>query len=111
VRNCPHLTSSDGHDHRAAGRGGQTIRALRFTAYGKRRYLTLGAVSGAVAERELHEVLADVERGLWQSPKKFEPSSGRAVDTDFRALAKEWSSQTAPLISAGTSAHREPFAQ
>lgn len=51
---------------RAAGR----TFALRFRAYGKRRYLTLGtAAEGwtrAAAEQELANVLADVRRGIWK---------------------------------------------
>jgi len=42
---------------------GRTYRSLRFTAYGKRRYVSLGSVSAGDAERELRHVLADVERG------------------------------------------------
>lgn len=55
-------------------RKGGTICALRFRAYGERRYLTLGGEaegwtrSRAEAEDELQCVLADVERGLWVSP-------------------------------------------
>ena len=48
--------------------GGRTF-ALRFRAYGKRRYLTLGTVeqgwSRPKAEEELQNVLADVRRGIW----------------------------------------------
>jgi integrase len=48
-------------------RGG--VYALRFWAYGKRRYVTLGnACDGWAwdkAEEELQNVLADVRRGLW----------------------------------------------
>lgn len=53
-----------------AGRG----FALRFSAYGRRRYLTLGLESdGWSAERaqeELENVLADVRRGLWVPPRR-----------------------------------------
>ncbi len=44
--------------------------AIRFRAYGKRRYLTLGTTaegwSRPRAEAELRHILADVERGLWK---------------------------------------------
>lgn len=53
-----------------AGRG----FALRFSAYGRRRYLTLGFESDgwteARAEEELANVLADVRRGLWMPPHR-----------------------------------------
>jgi hypothetical protein len=49
------------------GKDGVTYRALRFRAYGHRQYVALGAVSRDQAERELRGVLADVERGTWQT--------------------------------------------
>jgi integrase len=53
-----------------AGRG----FALRFSAYGRRRYLTLGLeCDGWTLERaqeELENVLADVRRGLWVPPRR-----------------------------------------
>ena len=48
------------------GRDGRTYRSLRFTAYGKRRRVPLGAVSATDAESALRHVIADVERGTWQ---------------------------------------------
>jgi hypothetical protein len=50
------------------GRDGRTYRSLRFTAYGKRRYVSLGPISAAEAGRELRHALADVERGTWAQP-------------------------------------------
>lgn len=48
--------------------------ALRFSAYGKRRYLTLGFERDGWtmerAEEELANVMADVRRGIWMPPKK-----------------------------------------
>lgn len=53
-----------------AGRG----FALRFYAYGRRRYLSLGferdGWSAERAEEELENVLADVRRGLWAPPRQ-----------------------------------------
>jgi integrase len=53
-----------------AGRG----YALRFNAYGGRRYLTLGLEADgwdrARAAEELANVLADVRRGLWVPPRR-----------------------------------------
>ena len=48
--------------------------ALRFRAYGEREYLTLGYERDGWtykrAEEELENILADVRRGIWVSPKK-----------------------------------------
>lgn len=48
--------------------------ALRFWAYGEREYLTLGSEREGWtyqrAEEELENILADVRRGIWVSPKK-----------------------------------------
>ncbi|HWA53668.1 MAG TPA: tyrosine-type recombinase/integrase [Solirubrobacterales bacterium] len=48
--------------------------ALRFWAYGERRYLTLGYEHDGWdwdrAEEELANVLADVRRGIWVPPKR-----------------------------------------
>lgn len=83
------------------GRDGQKIRSLRFTAYGKRRYLTLGAVSAAQAERELQQILTDVEQGSWRAPHEL-ASRRRSSPTGFRALAEEWWSATTPTIAPAT---------
>lgn len=51
--------------------------ALRFWAYGEREYLTLGfehdGWTSKRAEEELENILADVRRGIWVSPKKKKP--------------------------------------
>ena len=48
--------------------------ALRFHAYGRRQYLTLGSEhdgwSQKRAREELENVMADVRRGLWVEPEK-----------------------------------------
>jgi hypothetical protein len=53
--------------------------AIRFRAYGKRRYMTLGTAEEGWnrrrAEAELRHVLADVERGVWQ-PYEAPPGTG-----------------------------------
>ena len=48
-----------------AGKNGRVF-ALRFRAYGERRYITTEAQSRKEAEQELRHVLADVERGVWR---------------------------------------------
>lgn len=54
--------------------------ALRFTAYGRRHYVTLGMKSDGWtrerAEEELQNLLADVRRGIW-----IPPSSRRREET------------------------------
>jgi len=54
-------------------RDGGRIFALRFRAYGERRYVTLGSSAEGwtrkKAEEGLANVLADVRREIWQPPK------------------------------------------
>jgi len=56
------------------------VYALRFMAYGERRYLTLGRRSDGwgrrAAEEELQNVLADVRRGFWVPPARGRPGRG-----------------------------------
>jgi integrase len=58
--------------------------ALRFRAYGEREYLTLGferdGWSYKRAEEELENILADVRRGIWVSPKKRQPRAESEVE-------------------------------
>ena len=67
--------------------------AIRFRAYGKRRYVALGTAedgwSRTKAEAELRHVLADVERGLWQP---YEPAKAPLVAEapTFHEFASEW---------------------
>ena len=75
-------------------RGGRgTTFAIRFRAYGKRRYLTLGTTADGWdrrrAEAELENVLADVRRGIWTPPA---PSvvQERQEEPTFHVLASEW---------------------
>jgi len=75
-------------------RGGTTF-ALRFRAYSRRRYLTLGTTadgwSRQRAEQELQNVLADVRRGIWQ-PAQPAPVAElqEAQDPTFHEFASEW---------------------
>ena len=67
--------------------------AIRFRAYGKRRYLALGTAEDGWnrrrAEAELRNVLADVERGLW---RPYEPATAPLVAEapTFHEFASEW---------------------
>lgn len=60
--------------------------ALRFSAYGKRRYLTLGferdGWTPERAEEELQNVLADVRRGIWIPPKKDRDRAKTGTEKD-----------------------------
>jgi integrase len=73
-------------------KGGRTF-ALRFRAYGRRRYLTLGTADEGWtrrrAEEELENVLADVRRGIWRPPA---PASTVNAEPDptFHEFASEW---------------------
>src|SRR5580704_12879851 len=72
------------------GTDGQTYRALRFTAYGRRRYVSLGAASAREAERALRHTMADVERGTWQPPVAIEPRPEPEPIPTFHHFAEEW---------------------
>lgn len=68
--------------------------AIRFRAYGKRRFVTLGRPEDGWdrqrAEDELRYVLTDVERGLWRPPEaQPQPEPPRAEPT-FHEFASEW---------------------
>ena len=69
--------------------------ALRFRAYGKRRFVSLpDCMSREEAERELRHILADVERGIWRPAKKAplapEPSQVADGDPLFCDFAAGW---------------------
>jgi integrase len=70
------------------------VFALRFRAYGERRYVTLGTTAEGWdtrrAEVELANVLADVRRGTWRAP---EPEPTHVVPDEeptFHEYASEW---------------------
>ena len=70
-----------------------TSFALRFRAYGERRYVTLGTTEDgwnrARAEDELQNVLADVRRGIW-SPLVPSPRVDVDPNPTFHTFASEW---------------------
>jgi integrase len=72
------------------GKDGLTYRSLRFTAYGKRRFVSLGAVSASDAAKELRYVLTDVERGTWQPPENAKAPPAAARMPTFHEYAEQW---------------------
>jgi hypothetical protein len=64
--------------------------ALRFRAYGRRHYLTLGVATRAEAEAELQNVLADVRRGIWQPPRPQPVVEARQGELTFHVFSSEW---------------------
>lgn len=78
---------------------GQVLRrqsgvwALRFRAYGRREYQTLGTAEEGwtrqKAEQALRHVIADVERGAWRPPTA-EPAAEVNPDPTFHEFASEW---------------------
>ncbi len=76
-----------------------TTFALRFRAYGERRYLTLGTReegwSRQRAALELANVLADVRRAKWRPLETVEPEQPKQVP-DFHTFASEWYEAGAP---------------
>jgi integrase len=75
--------------------GKQRSYAIRFHAYGRRRFVTLGRPEDGWtyerAEAALRHTLADVERGTWQPPSKPEPQPSAAPEQPtFHAFASRW---------------------
>lgn len=79
--------------------------AIRFRAYGKRRYLALGTAEDGWnrkrSEAELRHVLADVERGLW---RPYEPAKAPLVAEapTFHEFASEWLESRKPELRPKT---------
>src|SRR3954470_9562230 len=80
---------------RTTSRRGRVF-ALRFPAYGERRYVTLGTAaegwSRKAAEAELDRVLAAVKLGIWRAPREKEEAGtdqAPAAPT-FHEFAPEW---------------------
>src|SRR3954465_3258109 len=68
------------------------VFALRFRAYGRRHFVTLGGAADGwtrqKAEAELRHVMADVERGLWAPAASARPAQPDAPT--FHEFASEW---------------------
>jgi len=67
--------------------------AVRFRAYGRRHYVTLGyATDGWTrkkADTELENILADVRRGIWREVES-KPESEVTVEPTFHEFASGW---------------------
>src|SRR3954453_14879124 len=85
---------------RASGR----VFALRFRAYGRRQFITLGSSDGGwtrkKAEAELRHVLADVERGIWTPD--LGSSATAATAPTFHEFATEWLESRRPELREAT---------
>ncbi len=70
------------------------VFALRFTAYGKRRYVTLGRPEDGWtehrAEEELRRVLAEVRDGTWKPWERAEEPERPDEEPTFHEFASEW---------------------
>jgi integrase len=75
------------------GKRGRTY-AVRFRAYGRRRYVTLGTAeegwTQARAEERLRHTLADVERGIWRPPEPQPFIEAARPEPTFHEFASEW---------------------
>src|SRR3954470_5236542 len=84
-----------------AGRGW----AIRFRAYGKRRYMALGASeeggSREKAEERLRHFLADVERGIWLPHEPVAVDAPAEAPT-FHEFASEWMAARRPELRPRT---------
>ncbi len=74
--------------------GARRSWSIRFVAYGKRRFVTLGRPEEGWtrqrAESELRHVLADVERGVWRpAPKRADPEAPAGM-VAFHEFASQW---------------------
>ena len=85
-------------------RAGGRVFALRFRAYGRRHFVTLGGAADgwtrAQAEAELRYVLADVGRGLW-APEIPTAADSPAAPT-FHEFASAWLEARRPELRASS---------
>jgi len=83
------------------GAAGRTF-ALRFRAYGERRYQTLGTDAEGWDDRraatELENVLADVRRGLWRPTSAAPVAPEVKAEPTFNEFALGWYERKAPEL-------------
>jgi len=79
--------------------------AIRFRAYGQRRYVALGTLDEGwtrkKAERTLGHVLADVDRGIWK-PEAPPPDQAPGTEPTFHEFASDWFEGIAPELRERT---------
>ena len=82
--------------------------ALRFRAYGRRHFLTLGKPEDgwtlAMAQRELAVVLRDVDLGIWRPPEP-DPARAHDVDPSFHEFASDWFATKELEVEPNTAHH------
>lgn len=74
-------------------REGVTSYALRFRAYGRRRFVHLGyspAWTRKRSEQDMADILADVRRGLWRPPEEVPALEPPAKMPTFHEFSSEW---------------------
>ncbi len=86
------------------GKDGRMYRYLRFTAYGKRRHVPVGAISAQAAERKLAQTIADVQRGQWLPPEPVQAPAEPEPVLTFHAFAEEWWTLVRDQLSPNTQA-------
>src|SRR5215218_10441824 len=82
------------------------IYALRFRAYGKREFVTLGTAqegwTHSKAEEHLRHTLADVERGIWQPPEREPVVEEPRPEPTFHEFASDWFAAREPELGQRT---------
>jgi integrase len=80
---------------------------IRFHAFGKRRFVTLGRPEDGWtrqrAEGELENVLADVRRGIWHPPAAMDPKPAEPKpEPTFHEFATDWLEAREPELRERT---------
>ena len=71
--------------------GGRKVFALRFSAYGRRQYLTLdGCSSREQADEALDRVMAEVKLGIWSPPARAADEPEQDSEQTFLQFSSEW---------------------
>jgi integrase len=100
---------SDGAEGHGSGRGAHwprrphlPVAAVHRLPYGKRRFVSLGPIGEAEAQRDLRHVLADIERGTWSEPRAVEPPPEPEPAPTFHQLAEQWWIRNEPELRPNT---------
>lgn len=95
-----------GQIYERPGTHGSISYAIRFPAYGKRRYVTLGRSDDGWtrrrAEVELENVLADVRRGIWRPDEPVPVPEDSGPQPTFHEFASDWLDIKEPEVTAKT---------